>query len=201
MPRPRKSLAFSGALSLTVALVLLICISPFAKSEKAVFGTIVAAGWIFGGAVWIIQRYGKVGSVAVGGCVAIIAGMLVYAYVRDEPNRQLVERIKELGAKDVKTEGLLTTRIWSITFGLSATDDQVKQFTELEGLEELESLRFDGTKLTDATAERLEHFRELRVLTIDGAKLQNDTILDLNDNLPKCQLIINGKIYFPSILR
>ena len=67
--------------------------------------------------------------------------------------------IRDLHAFYVGTTGtFLTGEVDYVYFDEEARDEQVAQFTQLEGLDGLKRLVFKGTRLTDGTARRLGRF-------------------------------------------
>jgi hypothetical protein len=188
-----KYRVFGGVFSTSVAVLLLACLIPISTRERFSIIGLVIIGWLLAGVLWTSRRFGKYVVLAWIGLGIAFGSAGGYVYWTDEPNRQLVANLKQLGADEVETRGFLSTTVHFVRFDSKATNEQVGEFIELEGLDELDWLLFKGTKLTDATARKLRRFSKLQFMSIEGAQLSKDTVNQLRRELPNCRIMVNGQ--------
>lgn len=162
---------------------------PFPQEGRAGILLLMALGWLVAGVRLAHRRFGKLADLVLLGIVSVLGSTAGYAYWQDGPNRRIVARIESLHAYYVGTTGnLLTGEVDYVFFDYKATDRDVEEFTRLEGIDGLKRLVFKGTKLTDATAEKLSRFSQLTQLFFEGAHLDQATIDHLQLLLPACEI-------------
>jgi hypothetical protein len=184
-----KPVVFPGAIPLTLALFIMLLVTPLPPEGRIVVVVLLLTGWCVAGVRWLYRRFGQKGIIALAILCSILAGSGGYAYWRDEPNRQLVSQVKQLHAHYVGTNGTyLTGQIDYVYFDEKATDEDVRKFTELKGLDCLDRLVFKGTQITDLTTRKLGQFPQLRFLYIEGARINDETIDHLERALPDCEI-------------
>lgn len=161
MPKSPTLGKWSGAVSVSVALVLLIIVAPIPPDLRAMVAAMLVVGWSTGGMAWLVQRYGRPAKIGIFAIFVCIGGWVGYEYWKDAPNRLAYSRIKELKARFVVTNGkIFTGDVEYVCFDAAASDEQVRQFTELEGLDKLRHLVFNGTKIRDVTAKKIRAIQE-----------------------------------------
>jgi hypothetical protein len=189
MAEKPKSMNLGKAAALSVTIFLLLLITPFSFEVRRVIASSLILGWLLFGILWLIRRFGKIAIVGLAILGVLIGSIGGYAYWHDGPNRELVARIKECRPYYIGTTGtILVGNVDYIYFDSGANDDDVRRFTELEGLNHLNRLVLKGVRISDATAKGLKCFSQLRHLYIEGSTLNDETIEYLVDELPGCRI-------------
>jgi hypothetical protein len=178
------------AVTLSVTLFLLLMLAPFPVQERRVFAGLLVLAWLFFCINWLIRRFGRIAVVALVILALLISSTAWYIYWQDEPTRNLVAQIRECHPYYIGTTGgeVILGKVDYVYFDSGASDDDVRRFTELEGLTDLRRLVFVGTRLSDATVMQFKRFSELEHLYIEGTKLSDETIEFLLDVLPDCRI-------------
>ncbi len=186
---PKKSGEFYGSLSLSLMLLLVVCVAPLPGEARQVIALLLLVWWLGLGTRWTFRRHGTKGIVALSLAPLVLGAAVGYAYWQDEPNRRLAAQIERLGGHAFgKKEGLLKGRIYSVHFDANAKEEQIRQFTDLDGLDGIEDVFIRGTPLTDATAKRLGKLTGLRFLFVKDTGITEETIAELQDKLPNCRI-------------
>src|SRR5262245_19951826 len=188
LSRVRSGL-LNKALGHTIAVLIVLWIAPVPAEIRLLVLLLIALGWLLAGIHWAYHRFGKVGIVALAGTGLALTGVAGYAYWQDMPNRQLVAQIRDLHAFYVGTTGtLFTGEVDYVYFDSVATDEEVEQFTRLDGLAAVRRLVFKETKLADATTNKVGRFSEVRELYLESTNVSPATIEQLRALLPKCAI-------------
>jgi hypothetical protein len=190
LPHKLKSIALGGPVSVTVTLLFLLLLPPISTVIRLFVAVVLAVGWLILGIRWLIGYFGARRIVPIISIIILMMiGLIGYFIWQDEPNRQLVVRIKQLGAYYVGSTGtFLVGDVDYVYFDSDAKDEQVRQFTDLEGLNNLQRIVLKYTHISDQTARKLGKFKSLRDLYIRGAGISDSTIEDLQEALPECRI-------------
>jgi hypothetical protein len=180
---------FSVPVSSSVALFLLLLIAPMPFGLRGAIAALLLFGWSYAGLVCLVDRYGRRALVAIIAILVLTGGAASYAYWEDTANRKAYSRIKGLRAYYVGTKGkILTGEVDYVYFDSNATDEDVRQFTELDGLQKLDRLVIKGTRISDATAKRFVRFKELTFLYLEGTQVTEETLEELDAAMPNCSI-------------
>jgi hypothetical protein len=188
--RKRTKLAkWSGPVSISVVLVLLLLCVPFPSDVRGLIALLLILAWTFTGLIWLVQRFGLPAILGIIALVVPIAGAVSYSYWQDAPNREAYARIKELGASFVGTRGkVFTGEVDYVYFDSDANDAKVRQFTELEGIDDLDRLVIQGSGITDATARKVTRFKKMKYLYLGGTRVSREVVAELRAALPDCRI-------------
>jgi hypothetical protein len=180
---------FGKALSCTIGAIFLLLMPGIPWPGRLLVSGLLALAWLIAGARWAIRKYGRVAALALAGVAVATGGAAAYAHWKDGPNRQAAAQVRSLGAFHVGTTGtFLTGDVEYVYFDEKAGDEQVDQFTRLDGLGGLRRLVLKGTHITDTTARRLARFSGLRHLYLEGTGVSPATVDELRRGLPGCMI-------------
>jgi hypothetical protein len=190
VPGKKRFTAYQGSVAVAITFLLLLLLTPGTRELLLLIAGLLAAGSLLAGIDWLSRRFGAIKVILVLLTMGLtIAGAAWYAYWQDEPNRLLVAQIKQLGAYYVGSKGsFLTGEVDYVHFDSDANDDQVRQFTELQGLDSLERLFITNMRVSERTFKRFTRFTHLKCLYIEGSFINEDTLNELQSALPNCRI-------------
>lgn len=150
---------------------------------------LLAGGWSLAGCRWVARRFGRRGVLALAILALVVSGSVGYAYWLDEPNRRLVHQIEQINGCIAATRGgIFTGTVDNVVISSKASDEDVRCFTELDGLDGLRRLLIIEARISDATAKRLGRFSRLKYLTLYKTGVTEEAIEQLRIDLPECDI-------------
>ena len=156
---------------------------------RQILAVLLILGWPLAGAYWLIRRFGKRAVVGLAAVSISIGGVVSYKYWKDGPNRRTYSQIKDLHAYYVGTTGkVFTGEVEYVYFDSKSSDDEVRQFTDLNGLDTLKQLVVHGSRISDSTAMKLTRFKNLKFLSLEGTLVREETLERLQADLPNCEI-------------
>jgi hypothetical protein len=185
----KKSITFGGATSLTVTLLLLLAALPFPSDARLAVVFLLALGWLIAACRWTILRYGRRGGALVAVVALALTGWAGTLYWLDGPNRRLVAQIEQLpGCSAFTTGRIFTGEVNHVHIGSRASNKEVWQITQLEGLNHLERVFVDDVPIRAETAKQFGRFTTLRFLLFRGTGVSEETLDELQQQLPDCDI-------------
>ena len=138
------------------------------------------------------RRFGKRGNVALlFTSVAIAAFLSFQGYVLWQ-NLQLISAIEARGASSAAMSGnLLPGVVNYVSLGRQVEDDKLAHILELDGLESLETVVANGSKITDTGLLMLGQFENLRHIYIRDTKVTHNGVDQLESALPNCLIVFD----------
>jgi hypothetical protein len=186
-----KPMRLGALLSLSVGLFVLSLVAPLPVGVRLLILLILAVAWGWIGTRWLVQRFGRTAAIAVAAVVLFATRLFGRAYWLDAPNRRLVAQIERLpGCHAANGGGLFAGKVDHVYISATAADQDVAQFAELDGLDDLHILLIDGPRITDATARRLSRLQSLRHLCLAGTGVSEAVVAELRRALPSCTIEI-----------
>lgn len=146
--------------------------------------------WACVEAFLLCKRFGRKGYVAFSLLATTAAIFVLLQVFALWSNLQLIAKIEAIGASSVSMSGhILPGPVNYVSLGSDVGDDELAHILALDGLQSLEYVVADDSRISDTGLSELRHFSCLKHVYIGNTNVTQNGVNELQDHLPDCTIV------------
>ena len=153
---------------------------------------IVVLPWGIAESYILAKRFGRKGIVGYSLLVATTVGFIGYQGYVVWSNLVLISKIKGFGAFASMSGNVLPGPINYIALGPDVGDAELANIVALDGLDNLNELVANGSRITDDGLLTLRKFKRLKSIYVGGSKVTRQGVANLKGHLPDCLIVFDS---------